>query len=75
MFLLYVGAYYGNYVKLMGCVSDEYKWGYWFTFVLFFMNVIHYLASIGLGKCEIQRKTIILLPLAILAMLLHVLKH
>lgn len=75
MFLLYVGAYYGNYVKLMDCVSDEYKWGYWFTFVLFLMNVIHYLVSIGLGKCEIQRKTIILLPLAILAMLLHVLKH
>lgn len=78
MFLLYVGAYYGNYVKLIECVGNEYKWGYWFTFVLFLMNVIHCLVSTVYVKCRKQENNskgaIILLPLVIIAILLHILK-
>ena len=42
MFILYVGAYWGNYDQLLYCISREYKFGYWFTVVLFEMNIIHY---------------------------------
>lgn len=79
MFLLYVGAYYGNYAKLIECVGGEYKWGYWFTFVLFLMNVIHCFVSMVYAKCRKQetnsKETIILLPLVIIAILLHILKN
>lgn len=78
MFLLYIGAYYGNYAKLIECIGNEYKWGYWFTFVLFLMNVIHYLVSMGYVKYRKQetypKGAIILLLLATVAILLHLLK-
>lgn len=78
MFLLYVGVYYGNYAKLTGCVDDEYKFGYWFTFVLFLINVIHCFVSMGYVKCRKQginsKGSIVLLPLVIIAILLHILK-
>ena len=41
MFLIYVFLYWGNMDKLLFCASEEYKWGYWFTFALFFMNILH----------------------------------
>jgi membrane protein len=78
MFLLYVGAYWGNYAKLIECIGSEYKWGYWFTFVLFIMNVIHYFVSMVYAKCRKQeansKGAIILFPLVIIAILLHILK-
>lgn len=78
MFLLYVGTYYGNYAKLIECIGNEYKWGYWFTFVLFLMNVIHCFVSMVHVKCRKQdsnsKGTIILLSLVIIAILLHILK-
>lgn len=43
MFLLYVGVCDGGYQRLWLLVGSEYKYGYWFTIVLFEMNLIHYL--------------------------------
>lgn len=45
MFFLYVFAYWGNLDRLAFCLHNEYKWGYWFTFALFLMNVLHWTVS------------------------------
>lgn len=42
MFLIYIYFYWGNMKQFSCCVSEEYKFGYWFTFVLFFMNLLHW---------------------------------
>lgn len=42
MFLIYVFFYWGNMDKLSHCISEEYKFGYWFTFALFLMNLLHW---------------------------------
>ena len=42
MFSIYVFIYWGNMEKFSYCVSGEYKFGYWFTFVLFLMNLLHW---------------------------------
>ena len=54
MFLLYIGFYYGGYSQFMKCIAGEYKFGYWFTIVLFEMNLIHY------GVSLISRNRIVL---------------
>ena len=41
MFSIYVFFYWGNMEKFSYCVSGEYKFGYWFTFALFLMNLLH----------------------------------
>lgn len=41
MFLIYVYLYWGNMNNLEHCALQEYKFGYWFTFALFLMNLIH----------------------------------
>jgi peptidoglycan/LPS O-acetylase OafA/YrhL len=46
MFLLYVGVFDGGYRRLWLLVGSEYKYGYWFTIVLFEMNLIHYLLQL-----------------------------
>lgn len=46
MFLLYVGVCDGGYQRLWLLVGSEYKYGYWFTIVLFEMNLIHYLTQL-----------------------------
>ena len=45
MFLMYVFVYWGNLSSLGYCALGEYKFGYWFTFALFLMNIIHWLVS------------------------------
>lgn len=45
MFMIYVFLYCGNMDKLLYYASGEYKWGYWFTFALFLMNIIHWCVS------------------------------
>ncbi|MDN0051683.1 hypothetical protein QVN91_01635 [Bacteroides caecigallinarum] len=45
MFIIYVFLYWGSMDKLLFCASEEYKWGYWFTFALFLMNIIHWCVS------------------------------
>ena len=45
MFLIYVFIYWGNLNSLGYCALGEYKFGYWFTFALFLMNIIHWVVS------------------------------
>ena len=45
MFLIYVFFYWGNFDKLGYCLHNEFKWGYWFTFSLFLMNLLHFSIS------------------------------
>ena len=45
MFLIYVFVYWGNLSSLGYCALGEYKFGYWFTFALFLMNIIHWVVS------------------------------
>lgn len=42
MFSIYVFFYWGNMEKFSYYVSGEYKFGYWFTFALFLMNLLHW---------------------------------
>lgn len=42
MFSIYVFFYWGNMGKFSYCISGEYKFGYWFTFTLFLMNLLHW---------------------------------
>lgn len=42
MFSIYVLFYWGNMGKFSYCISGEYKFGYWFTFALFLMNLLHW---------------------------------
>lgn len=45
IFLIYVFIYWGNLNSLGYCALGEYKFGYWFTFALFLMNIIHWVVS------------------------------
>lgn len=69
MFFLYIGFYYGNYSQFTKCLAGEYKFGYWFTIVLFEMNLIHY------GMSLISRNRIVLMgSLLFMAVLLILIK-
>ena len=48
MFLIYVFLYWGNMDELGYCALGEYKFGYWFTFALFLINLIHWIVEVGL---------------------------
>lgn len=46
MFFAYVWCYFGSFEKLAYCAMGEYKWGYWFTFALTMMSLLHWFVSI-----------------------------
>ena len=60
MFLMYILIYWGNINKLGYCVLGEYKFGYWFTFALFLINLIHWVVSEILSRLrfDVRRTTI-----------------
>lgn len=59
MFLMYVLIYWGNINKLGYCALGEYKFGYWFTFALFLINLIHWVVSeiLSFLKFDLSRTT------------------
>ena len=78
MFLIYVYLYWGNMDKLGICALGEYKFGYWFTFALFLINLIHWLMVVmvkrfSLGESRIEKR--ILVALALVAIALVTLKN
>lgn len=62
MFLVYVFFYWGNMQKLGYCALGEYKFGYWFTFALFLINLIHWLVAV------VVKRTLMALVLAAIAL-------
>lgn len=73
MFLVYVFFYWGNMQKLGYCALGEYKFGYWFTFALFLINLIHWLVAVvvkrfTLGKDIMVKRTLMALVLAAIAL-------
>lgn len=60
MFLMYILIYWGNINKLGYCALGEYKFGYWFTFALFLINLIHWVVSEILYRLrfDVRRTTI-----------------
>lgn len=74
MFSIYVFIYWGNMEKFSHCVSGEYKFGYWFTFVLFLMNLLHWGTSWILGFSKKISDTINVIALICITMLLVLLK-
>ncbi|MGN0036619.1 MAG: hypothetical protein ACI36X_05320 [Bacteroidaceae bacterium] len=61
MFLAYVWCYFGSFEKLAYCAMGEYKWGYWFTFALTLMAVLHWLVSTVAGRAgKYQTWTVVL---------------
>ncbi len=77
MFLIYVYCYWGTYDRLVYCAFGEYKFGYWFTFALFLMNLVHWGVSALAGKlpvCDSNRSKLLLLLIAVMAVVLVGLK-
>lgn len=78
MFLIYVFLYWGTMDKLGYCALGEYKWGYWFTFALFLINLIHWLTVIVMKRfslCESRMENMTLAVLALVAIALVALKN
>lgn len=74
MFLIYVFLFWGNIEKLGYCAFGEYKFGYWFTFALFLMNVLHWGVSVCLKKVEKHKDMAMFVSMGFLAAVLIVLK-
>lgn len=74
VFLLYVYAYWGGLGQIAYCASGEYKFGYWFTFALFLMNVLHYGVSLVVARWCGRGERGVLLALVVVALALIVLK-
>lgn len=78
MFLIYVYFYWGTFDKLVLCASGEYKWGYWFTFALFLINLLHWGVSAlarAIAKDENKRAILTFGIFAVLWTALFFLKH
>ena len=77
MFLIYVFFYWGNMDRLDYCALGEYKFGYWFTIVLFLVNLLHWIVAVGLKSFSLgegKTEKWILMALAIVAIGLVALK-
>lgn len=70
MFLAYVWCYFGSFEKLAYCAMGEYKWGYWFTFALTLMAVLHWMVSVVAGRVGKNRAWIVVLGLIGVSVLL-----
>lgn len=78
MFLIYVFLYWGNMDELGYCALGEYKFGYWFTFVLFLINLIHWITVVGMkgfSLDESKKEKWILMALVPVAIALVALKN
>lgn len=75
MFLIYVFLYWGDMSRIGYCALGEYKFGYWFTFVLFLMNVMHWAVSACLQRTKRWHDAALLAPLFLLAAALIALKN
>lgn len=75
MFLIYVFLYWGNMEELGHCALGEYKFGYWFTFALFLMNLLHWGISSIIRRFHSTNDVCTLLILGIVAFGLIVLKN
>ena len=78
MFLIYVFLYWGNMDRLGYCALGEYKFGYWFTLVLFIINLIHWLVVIVMKRfplSESRMDTWLLGALSLVAIALVALKN
>lgn len=78
MFLIYVFLYWGNMQKLSYCALGEYKYGYWFTFALFLINLIHWFVAVGVKRFSLIESGIekwTLAALALVAVVLVILKN
>ena len=74
MFTIYVFFYWGNMEKFSYCISEEYKFGYWFTFALFLMNLLHWGTSWILSCSKKISDTINVIALICITILLVLLK-
>lgn len=75
MFLIYVFLYWGNMEKLGSCALGEYKFGYWFTFALFLMNILHWGVSACFRTVKKGKDLFVMIGLGFLAIVLIVLKN
>lgn len=77
MFFIYVFLYWGNMERLGYCASGEYKFGYWFTFALFLINLIHWIVVVVQKRFSLdenKKEKWILVALALVAIALVALK-
>lgn len=76
-FLIYVFLYWGNMERVGYCALGEYKFGYWFTFALFLINLIHWSVSVVVSRLPLRESGMekqTLLALALVAIALVALK-
>ena len=73
MFLIYVFLYWGNMDELGYCALGEYKFGYWFSFALFLINLIHWIVVVrlkhfSLGESKTEKWILMVLVLIAIAL-------